>query len=281
MPAISFKQNHASFLALTLLGAVLVSCSKIESSESNKKPEDNRFTKVVLTQGFDEPMAMTFTTDGGVLIVERKGALKVFNTKTNKVKTIATIPVNTKYISKEGVVSEAEEGLMGIVVHPDFATNHWIYMYYADPADTKHVLARWELHGDSLYPASKKIILEVPTQREVCCHTGGGMVFDTHDNLYLTVGNNTANPISGTASYDERPGRSSWDDQRGSGNTNDLRGKILRIHPENDGTYSIPEGNLFPKGTAQTKPEIYVMGDRNPWRVSIDSKTGYLYWGEV
>ena len=163
MPTVSFKPNHAFFLVLALFGAILISCSKIESSGSNEKPEDNRFTKVVLTQGFDEPMAMTFTNDDRVLIVGRKGALKVFNTKTNQVKTIATIPVNTKYISKEGVVSEAEEGLMGIVVHPDFAANHWIYMYYADPADTKHVLARWELHGDSLYAASKKIILEVPT----------------------------------------------------------------------------------------------------------------------
>ncbi|HEY6977244.1 MAG TPA: PQQ-dependent sugar dehydrogenase [Chitinophagaceae bacterium] len=257
------------------------SCNQNQSVEDNAKPEDSRFTKVILAQAFDEPMAMTFLNDGRVLIVERKGALKSVDTKTNAVKTITTIPVNTKYTSKEGVVSEAEEGLMGIVAHPNFAKNHWIYMYYADPADTKHVLARWELHGDSLYPSTKKVILEIHTQREVCCHTGGGMVFDKEGNLYLTVGNNTANPPSGIASYDERPGRSSWDDQRGSGNTNDLRGKILRIHPEDDGTYTIPEGNLFAKGTPKTRPEIYVMGDRNPWRVSLDSKTGWLYWGEV
>jgi len=247
---VSLKPNLSAFTVLAMLIAALVSCNQSELSESNEKPEDNRFTKVVLTQGFDEPMEMALTNDGRVLIVERKGALKVFDTKTNQVKTITTIPVNTKYVSKEGVASEAEEGLMGIVVHPDFANNHWIYMYYADPTNTKHVLARWELQGDSLYPASKKVLLEVPTQREVCCHTGGGMVFDRQGNLYLTVGNNTANPISGTASYDERPGRSSWDDQRGSGNTNDLRGKILRIHPENDGSYSIPDRNLFPKGTS-------------------------------
>jgi len=275
------KLLHPSYLALVVLTLTLVSCRQNESSGTNQKPEDNRFTKVVLTQGFDEPMAMTFTSEGRVLIVERTGAVKTFNTKTNEVKTVTTIPVNTKYTSKEGVVSEAEEGLMGIIVHPHFAKNHWIYMYYADPADTKHVLARWELHGDSLYGSTKKILLEVPTQREVCCHTGGGMAFDEQGNLYMTVGNNTANPASGTASYDERPGRSSWDDQRGSGSTNDLRGKILRIHPEDDGSYSIPNGNLFAKGAAQTKPEIYVMGDRNPWRVTVDSKTGYVYWGEV
>ncbi|HEY0433859.1 MAG TPA: PQQ-dependent sugar dehydrogenase, partial [Chitinophagaceae bacterium] len=281
MPTVCLTNTRALHAVIIMIAVILVSCTKKEPSGSREKPEDNRFTKVVLTQGFDEPMAMTFTNDGRVLIVERKGALKVVDLKTNQVKTITVIPVNTKYTSREGVVSEAEEGLMGIVAHPGFTDNHWIYMYYADPTDTKHVLARWELHGDSLYAASKKILLEVPTQREVCCHTGGGMAFDKQGNLYLTVGNNTANPASGTASYDERPGRSSWDDQRGSGNTNDLRGKILRIHPENDGAYSIPEGNLFPKGTAQTKPEIFVMGDRNPWRISVDTKTGYVYWGEV
>jgi len=261
----------------------LFSCNQpaTETMADNEPPEENRFTKVVLTEGMDEPMAMDFLKDGHVLIVERKGGVKSFNTKTNTIKLIATIPVNTKYTSKQGVVSEAEEGLMGIVVHPKFEENHWIYMYYADPENTKHVLARWELHGDSLYAATKKIILEVPTQRETCCHTGGGMVFDRDGNLFLTVGNNTANPISGTSDLDERADRESWDDQRSAGNTNDLRGKILRIHPEDNGSYSVPEGNLFPKGTDKTKPEIYIMGDRNPWRVSIDNKTGFIYWGEV
>src|SRR5690606_3610390 len=69
--------------------------------------------------------------------------------------------------------------------------------------------------------------------------------------------------------------------QKGSSNTNDLRGKILRIHPEADGTYTIPEGNLFPEGTPKTRPEIYTMGNRNPSRLSIDSTTGRLDWGEV
>ena len=264
-----------------LLSALFLCCNQNQIGGDTEKPEDNRFTKVVLAEGFDEPMAMTLLNDGHILIVERKGGLKSFNTKTNQVKLVTTIPVNTKYISKEGEVTDAEEGLMGIVAHPDYDNNHWIYMYYADPNDKKHVLARWEFHDDSLYGSTKKVILEIPTQREVCCHTGGGMAFDLEGNLLLTVGNNTANPASGTASYDERPGRSSWDDQRGSGNTNDLRGKILRIYPKNDGSYAIPEGNLFAKGTPNTRPEIFIMGDRNPWRISVDNKTGYVYWGEV
>lgn len=273
------KYGILSLLFITLI----IACKQSAEFDDSLPPEENRFIRSVLTQPgqLDEPMVMSFLKDGRILFVERKGNLKSYNPASQEVKTIATIPVNTKYTSKEGRVTEAEEGLMGLIAHPDYETNHWIYMYYADPAEAKHVLARWELHGDSLYADTRKIVLEVPTQRETCCHTGGGMVFDKDGNLYLTVGNNTGNPNNGTAGFDERPGRESWDDQRAAGSTNDLRGKILRIHPEDDGSYTIPEGNLFPKGTDKTRPEIYTMGHRNPWRVSIDSKNGYIYWGEV
>ena len=270
-----------STVTMVSLIAFAISCR--ESVEDASKPEENRFTTTVLTQPgqLDEPMVFAFTDKERLLFVERKGNLKAFNVATRELKTIATIPVNTKYTNKEGETREAEEGLMGVIADPNYAKNHWIYMYYADPEEKKHVLARWELHDDSLYNSTKKILLEIPTQREVCCHTGGGMVFDKDENLFLTTGNNTGNPIQGTSGLDERPDRTSWDDQRGAGSTNDLRGKILRIHPEDDGTYTIPKGNLFPEGTANTRPEIYTMGHRNPWRVSIDNKTGYIYWGEV
>lgn len=279
----NFRILRGAGISQLLILLLAISCKQSENLSDAGPPEENRFTRTVITDPgkLDEPMEMTFLNDGRILFVERKGNLKAYDPKIKDVKTLAFIPVNTKYTSKEGAVTEAEEGLMGIVAHPDYDKNHWIFMYYADPAEPKHVLARWELHGDSLYASTKKIVLEIPTQRETCCHTGGGMAFDKKGNLYLTTGNNTGNPVAGTSGLDERPGRSSWDDQRTAGNTNDLRGKIVRIHPEDDGTYTIPEGNLFPKGTDKTRPEIYTMGHRNPWRVSVDSKTGFIYWGEV
>src|SRR6185312_17359179 len=106
--------------------------------------------------------------------------------------------------------------------------------------------------------------------------------FDADGNLYLSTGDNT-NPFESNSfnPIDERPGRQDYDSQRTAGNTNDLRGKVLRIHPEDDGTYTVPEGNLFPKGTPNTRPEIYTMGARNPYRISVDKESGYLYWGDV
>ena len=272
------KNNLKVILSLIIVTTVACNFSK----SGTQKPDENRFTPVVLTAegDFDEPMTFEVLKDGKVFVSERKGTLKMFDPITKMVSVVGTISVNTKYTSAEGVVSEAEEGFMGFTVDPNFEKNHFAYLYYAHPTEPKHILTRWEIVNDKLVAGTEKVMLEIPTQREVCCHTGGGMTWDAKGNLFLTVGNNTGN-VADKSQTDERPGRSSWDDQRGSGNTNDLRGKILRIHPEADGTYTIPEGNLFPKGTAKTRGEIYTMGHRNAWRPSVDSKTGFLYWGEV
>ncbi|MDC6405318.1 MULTISPECIES: PQQ-dependent sugar dehydrogenase [Maribacter] len=270
-----FKLTLSSFI-------LLVACNEKPVADLSK-PEENRFTTTVLTEPgeLDEPMAFTFINDTEMLLAERKGGVKSFNADTRIVKTVGNVPVNTIYTNKEGQTRTAEEGLMGIVAHPDFANNHWIFMLYADPDEPKHVLARWEYRDGKLLDDTKKVVLEYPAQREVCCHTGGGMVFDKNGNLFMTIGNNTANPPQGTSNLDERPGHETSDDQRTAGNSNDLRGSIIRIHPEDDGSYTIPEGNLFPEGTSKTRPEIYTMGHRNPWRISIDNETGFIYWGEV
>ena len=60
------------------------------------------------------------------------------------------------------------------------------------------------------------------------------------------------------------------DARRSSLNTNDLRGKILRITVAADGSYTVPDGNLFEDDDALTRPEIYAMGFRNPFRITLD-----------
>ena len=67
------------------------------------------------------------------------------------------------------------------------------------------------------------------------------------------------------------------DAARTSGNTNDLRGRLLRVRPSADGGYTVPAGDLYPQGTAKTRPEIYAMGFRNPFRFSVDPANGWVY----
>ncbi len=125
------------------------------------------------------------------------------------------------------------------------------------------------------------MVLKVPVQRETCCHSAGNVYFGPDKLLYLSTGDNTSSKESdGFSPLDERPGRAPFDAQKSSGNANDLRGKILRISVNKDGSYSIPDGNLFPKDGSAGRPEIYVMGARNPYRITVD-KRGFLYWGDV
>jgi len=247
--------------------------------EIGVKPDDSRFSKIVLAENLDEPMAMTFLSGGKVLFIERKGAVRIYDPKKKSVRKIATIPVNTT-ILKNGKPAHVEEGLMGVMIDPDFDKNHWIYFYYADPDRPIHVLARWKLVNEQLIASSKKIIVEIPIRRDAFKCTGGSMAFDKNGDLYLAVGTNTVDTKPDTIHSPDGDIIINTTETESAANTNDLRGKILRIRIKDDGSYLIPEGNLFPKGMEKTKPEIYVMGTRNPWRISIDSKTGYLYWAD-
>ncbi|WP_373320144.1 ThuA domain-containing protein [Virgisporangium aurantiacum] len=230
------------------------------------------FEKVTLDSNTSNPMELDIAPDGRVFYIERDGRVQVIRPDTGITTTAIDLDVFTGN----------EDGLIGMRLDPGFATNKWIYLYYA-PNDgiTRNRLARFTVTGDTLDAASEKVVLEVTTQRNTCCHAGGSMVFDGDGNLYLSTGDNT-NPFeSGSFNpIDERPGRQDYDAQRTSGNTNDLRGKVLRIHPESDGTYTVPAGNLFPVGTAQTRSEIYAMGFRNPFRIGYDIPSSTLYVGD-
>ncbi|SHG49415.1 cytochrome c [Chryseolinea serpens] len=234
--------------------------------------EENRFKKTVLDFNLDEPTEMTVLPDGKIIFIERKGEVMLYTPADGKIKEV----------NKFNVWTKSEDGMIGLAADPNFAKNHWIYIFYSHPDKSVNVLSRFVFQDDKVDMASEKQLLEVGTQRETCCHTGGSLMFDPHGNLFISTGDNSSPFESdGFSPSDERAGRAPFDAQKSSANTNDLRGKILRIHPEDDGTYTIPEGNLFAKGVEKTRPEIYVMGCRNPYRISMDSKTGFLYWGEV
>ena len=239
---------------------------------TDRVPPEDRFDKKILDFNLNEPMELDELPGEGILFVERRGALKLFDFSTQK----------TEIIGQLDLFYGNEDGLLGIAVDPNYQQNHWVYLFYSAPGDeSKQHISRFDLVDKQLDLTTEKILLTIPTDRH-CCHSGGALEFGPNGNLFITVGDNT-NPFesSGFAPIDEREGRKAWDAQRSAANSNDLRGKILRIKPEDDGSYSIPDDNLFPKGTPQTRPEIYVMGNRNPFRPSVDSKTGYLYWGDI
>ncbi len=242
-----------------------------------KAPEENRFTKTVLVNDLNEPMELIVAPDGRVFFTERAGKFYVYDPTSKATKLVRDFPVKAvdKYLN----------GLIGVTLDPAFPQNNWIYFFYSSNRGEQHMqkISRFRINAQSdLDTASEQVIIEVPIDLEVSAHTGGSLAWDKWGNLFIATGDNTVPFEShGYAPMDERDGRKIYDAQRSSANPNDLRGKILRIHPEADGSYTIPEGNLFAKGTAGTRPEIYVMGCRNPYRISVDTATSILYWGEI
>ncbi|MEP6681800.1 MAG: ThuA domain-containing protein [Parafilimonas sp.] len=256
-------------------------------AKTQMPPDQDRFTKTQLVTGeFFEPTEMAVLPTLDILVAQRRGELLLYKNDTKKVKQVGFLNVYW-HANTPGV--NAEEGFMGLQKDPNFAKNHWIYCYYSPVDSSVNRLSRFTFTNDTLDMSSEKTILEVHAQREMCCHTGGSIAFGGDGLLYLSTGDNST-PFdepgvkyvnSGFAPLNDIPGHDHFDSRRSAGNSNDLRGKILRIRINDNGTYSIPDGNLFPKGEVKTRPEIYVMGDRNPYRISVDQKNNYLYWGEV
>lgn len=253
----------------------------------------SQYSKTQLDGNARFPSELDIAPDGRVFYVEMgernrlstPGTLKVIDPRTGTTSVVDTLDVFTG----TGIGNAQENGLLGLVLDPNFARNRWLYLYYSPasaattcaPPDTPggacgpNRLSRFRLTDEGL--TDERVMLEIPTQRMQCCHEAGSLQFAPNGDLYMSTGDDS-NPFEsdGYTPIDERPGREAFDAQRSSANTNDLRGKILRIHPTPDGGYTIPDGNLFAPGTPKTKPEIFAMGFRNPFRIAVDQKTGML-----
>jgi cytochrome c len=235
-----------------------------------------------IASGLRDPMEISVAPDGDIYVIEREGRVLRVRPSTGGMFEIGTIPVTALREADAKSNWAREDGLLGITLDPAFAKNRRLYLYYSDPVKLLNRLSRFTLKDGMIDMTSEKTLLEIPTdRRDRVCHQAGSLSFGPGGLLYLSTGDNT-NPFesSGCAPIDDRKDRDHTNAMRSAGNTNDLRGKVLRIRPTENG-YEIPAGNLFPKGTPKTRPEIYVMGCRNPFRLSIDPKNSTLYWGEV
>lgn len=263
--------EEAAFLEMVSAGLAWVMEGGTGTPESGLAPFDWEFVVDELASNLNEPMELATLPDGRVMFIERSGGIHLVDPASGSVDMVNEMPV----------AYGLEDGLLGLALDPAFEENQHLYLYYSPLDSSVNRLSRFAFDGNRIDPASEIPMLDVRTQRETCCHAGGSLEFGPDGTLFLSTGDNT-NPFEtdGFGPIDERPGRSPFDAQGTSANTQDLRGKILRITSEADGSYSIPEGNLF-EDPAEGRPEIYVMGNRNPFRISIDPETGWLYWGEI
>src|SRR5687767_9917908 len=177
--------------------ALVLSVLVLVAPAWGQAPPDSDFQVTTLAKGADktgEPIAMTVLPDRSVLHTSRDG--RVWRTTANATTTlVGTIPF----------YSHDEDGLQGIAIDDGFATNRRVYVYYSPPLSTPggdapgngagpssfdafkghNQLSRIKLAANNtLDLASEQKILQVPTDRGICCHNGGEIDFDAAGNLY-------------------------------------------------------------------------------------------------
>ena len=170
----------------------------------------------------------------------------------------------------------------GLTFHPNYEENGYLYVVSNGPiggkvTETRNYVSRFTVDRQPPYgcdPNSELILLEWLSNN----HNGGDLAFGPDGYLYIPAGDGAmdsdTNLTGLPGSYDRDP--------KGQDLSN-LPGTIMRIdvdRPETERPYSIPNDNPFIH-IEGARPEIWVYGIRNPWRITFDRETGHLWAGNV
>ena len=278
------SRTHAawSYSSPTAQGA----CGNLDSTGS---ASDFSITAVVsassggATQTQTLKVAFVMPTDTSthpdIIFIERTGAIKYYTALTGAVMTMGTVT---------NVSTATEDGLIGVAVESPFKNR--VYVVYAHTVTSNAAntiisgsfrLSRFDMDATTklLNMSGEKVLLDVPSARNRW-HTAGGLRFDKAGNLFWAIGDNETTVT-------------------GPGNAHDLRGKILRIHPNDDGLgYTIPTGNYAEvwantfqgqgrtalatlyRDSTKVKPEIYVQGVRNAYVLNVNPYNDQLTYSQ-
>ena len=258
----------AVFLACTF------SFASIQNVSATTLPDG--FAEKLYGSGLTNPTSMAFAPDPcpssgtpvhRLFVCEQAGTVRAFRNGVLQAKPFLSVKTETC----------DERGLSGIVFDPNFATNHYVYVYYTIFASsdsslpTHNRLSRFTAdpaNPDVALAGSETPIMEMDTLNpNACIHNGGAMHFGPDGRLYIAVGNN------GVGAHSQDYGT--------------VLGKILRINPvpENpDGTNpdsTFPTDNPFYQTTTGKNRAIYILGLRNPFTFNFQPGTGRMFIDDV
>lgn len=221
--------------------------TNIACAAENNMPLPGDTTKMrveTVAENLEIVWSMRFAPDGRMFFTERPGRVRVYENGKLRVAPLYTVP---------DVELSGESGLMGMVLHPKFADNHFLYLAYAYQANGKQAVkvVRYRETGETLTDA-KTIIELIPAARY---HAGTRLGFGPDGKLYMTTGDAT--------------------NQSQGQKLDTLGGKTLRLN--DDGT--IPDDNPFvnQKGA---RPEIWTYGHRNAQGMDWQPETGLMFQTE-
>ena len=214
-----------------------------------------------VVDGLQSPVDVTHAGDGSgrLFVLEQPGRIRIVRDGTL---------VDRPFLDITGrIASGGERGLLGIAFHPDYPTDPRVFVDYTD-RDGDTVVSSFRVTGDAdvADPDSERIVLHI--DQPFANHNGGGTAFGPDGMLYIAMGD----------------GGSAGDPQGNGQRLDTLLAKILRIDVDGavaDGkAYAIPAGNPFVE-TQDARPEIWLTGLRNPWRIRFDRANGDLWIGDV
>jgi glucose/arabinose dehydrogenase len=190
---------------------------------------------------------MEFAPDGRLFVAQQDGNLRVIQDGTLLDTPLLTLSVD----------SAGERGLLGVASDPDFADNHYLYVYYTVPGSPAHNrVSRFTAAGNVADPGSEFVLLDLDDLSDATNHNGGAIHFGLDGKLYIGVGEN-ANPANAQT-------------------LTNLLGKMLRINADG----SIPEDNPFVSDPT-ARGEIWANGFRNPFTFAVQPGTGRIFVNNV
>ncbi|HMG04251.1 MAG TPA: PQQ-dependent sugar dehydrogenase [Chthoniobacterales bacterium] len=210
-----------------------------------------------ITSGLSSPVFMTQPLDDGrIFVVEQGGRIRVI--RDGALQTTPFLDIASR------VLSGGERGLLSVAFHPQYATNHFFYVYFTSQTNGDIRIERFTTtaNPEVADPASTKLIITTP--HPVSNHNGGLVSFGPDGMLYAGLGD----------------GGGGGDPDGNGQNFNALLGSLLRIDVDHGDPYAIPADNPF-VGTVGRRGEIWAKGLRNPWRYAFDAPTGLLYIADV
>ncbi len=205
------------------------------------------FIDTTVTNALSPATSMVWDASSARLFVtEQGGDLRI-------VEDGALLPTPALHLT---VDSSGERGLLGVELDPNFASNHFLYLYYTVPGSPPHNrVSRFTESGDTVSAASEVVLDNLDNLSGATNHNGGGIHFGSDGKLYFGAGEN-ANPSNSQTL------------------TNQL-GKIMRMNSNG----SIPTDNPFYNTASGQNRLIYVLGLRNPFTFAFGS--GGLFINDV
>ncbi len=211
------------------------------------------FSRTVYAQGMNTTgTGMAFAPDGRLFVAEQGGALRVIKPGG---------ALNATPFTTVATTANGERGLLGVAFHPNFATNHYLYVYYTSAAGGAHNrisrLTADPANLDVMLAASESVLVELPNLSGATNHNGGAMHFGADGKLYVAVGENANGSLAQSMTS--------------------VFGKILRLN--DDG--SIPADNPFYGAATGLNRAIWALGLRNPFTFAIQPGTGTIFINDV